>query len=141
MKKVIAIVGLPGSGKSEVSDFLISKNFLYIRLGQTVLDELMKQKLPPGEKSERKLREGLRKKHGMAAMAVLNIDKIKKMEGDIVIDGLYSWEEYLYFKEKISNIKLIAVYASPEVRYDRLVDRGKKHGMDPKMKYDLSKYM
>ena len=42
----------------------------------------------------------------------------------IVLDGLYSWEEYVllktYHKE---NIFVAAVYASPETRYRRLAAR------------------
>ncbi|MBM2821128.1 MAG: hypothetical protein HW405_888 [Candidatus Berkelbacteria bacterium] len=135
IKKIIAIVGMSGAGKSEVADFFIQKGFSYIRLGQIALNELKRLKMPPGEKSERKIREGLRKKHGMAAFAIINMPKIKKSEGNIVIDGLYSWEEYLYFKEKLPGIIVLAVYASPGTRYTRLENRAGNHGADKVMKY------
>ena len=76
MKKILAIVGMAGAGKSEVADFFIYKGFDYIRLGQLTLDEVKLKKLPPGEVSERKIREKIRKKHGMVAFAILNFPKI-----------------------------------------------------------------
>lgn len=135
MKKVIAIVGMPGAGKSEVADFFVRKGFSYIRLGQMALDELARSKMPPGEASERIIRERLRKKHGMAAFAILNFPKIDKLKGDCVVDGLYSWEEYLVFKKRYKNFICLAVYSSPETRYKRLGGRSRKHGADPLMKY------
>lgn len=135
MKKIfIAICGMPGSGKSEVADFFVAKGFEYIRLGQITLDEVKKHGLS-GEKAEKEIRENFRNKHGMAAFAILNIQKIKKMTGNVIIDGLYSWEEYLYFKEKLKNFSCMAIYASPKTRYKRLTGRAKKHGADPNLKY------
>ena len=40
-----------------------------------------------------------------------------------MIDGLYSWEEYLLLKEKFRRLIVIAVYTPPELRYERLVQR------------------
>lgn len=134
-KKIIAIVGMPGSGKSEVADFFQAKGFSYIRLGQLTLDEIKKKKLAPTEANERKIRESFRKKHGMAAFAILNFLKIDKLGGRVIVDGLYSWEEYLEFKKKYPDIVILAVYASPKIRYQRLAGRAKKHGADPNLKY------
>ena len=135
MKKILAIVGMAGAGKSEVADFFIRKGFDYIRLGQLTLDEVKRKKLPPGEESERKIRENIRKIHGMAAFAILNFPNIDKLRGDVVVDGLYSWEEYLVFKKKYKNFYCIAVYANPQIRYQRLVGRSGRHGIDDNLKY------
>ncbi len=135
MRKIIAIVGMPGAGKSEVADFFVRKGFGYIRLGQITLDEVKRRGLEPTEKNERPIREGFRKKYGMAAFATLNFPKIDKLKGDIIVDGLYSWEEYLAFKKRYKNFICLAVYSSPETRYKRLGGRSRKHGADPLMKY------
>jgi dephospho-CoA kinase len=123
MNAVVAIVGMPGSGKTEASAILREKGFGFIRLGQLTLDEVKRRGLEPTEQNERPIREELRKKHGMAAFAVLNFSSIDKLlkNGNVVVDGLYSWEEYLAFKEKYGrNIHVIAIYASPKTRYERL---------------------
>jgi dephospho-CoA kinase len=42
----------------------------------------------------------------------------------VVIDGLYSWEEYTLLKEHYNNdLLIVAVYASPKTRYARLDGR------------------
>jgi len=136
VKKIIAIVGMPGSGKTEAANFFVSKGFQFIRLGQLTLDEVLKRGLEPGEASEKPIREELRKKHGMAAFAILNFPKIDEMlkKSNVVVDGLYSWEEYLEFKEKYPNIIVLAINASPETRYERLTKRKWDRKKDPEMK-------
>jgi len=123
---IIAIVGMTGSGKSTVADMLVEDGFQFIRLGQITLDIVRERGLEPTEKNERPIREVVRKKHGMGAFAVLNFPKIDELhkKGNVVADGLYSWEEYLEFKKKyIDDFLCLAVYASPKTRYKRLSDR------------------
>ncbi|HLC67995.1 MAG TPA: AAA family ATPase [archaeon] len=125
MPKIVAIVGMPGAGKTEAAEFFVKKGFQFIRLGQLTMDEIKSQGLDPTEENERWIRESLRHEHGMAAYATLNFPKIDSMlkKGDVIIDGLYSWEEYLAFKEKYPKIVVVAIYASPETRYTRLEKR------------------
>ncbi|MBI3190976.1 AAA family ATPase [archaeon] len=125
MHKIIAIVGMPGSGKTEASEVIVDNGFQFIRLGQLTLDEVKRQGLEPTEKNERVIRERLRRENGMAAYALLNFQKIDSLleKGSVVVDGLYSWEEYMAFKEKYHEIKIIAIYASPEIRHERLEKR------------------
>ena len=123
---IIALVGMTGSGKSKVADMLVEKGFHFIRFGQITLDIVKERGLEPTEKNERPIREAVRKEHGMAAYAILNIPKINKLieKGNVVIDGLYSWEEYLELKKKYGKAFIcLAVYSSPETRYNRLTSR------------------
>lgn len=136
MNKVIAVVGMPGSGKTEVSRYLTKKGFAFIRMGQVVLDEVIKKGLEPGEATERPVREGFREKRGMAAIAILNFPKIDTLSkrGNVVLDGMYSWEEYKAIRKKYGKrFFVIAVYASPKSRYKRLskqkFDKGKDKNM------------
>ena len=79
MNKLVCITGLTGSGKSVASDFFAEKGYQFIRFGQVVLNEVMKRKLAINEANERKVREDLRKKYGMAAMAKLNLLNFRKL--------------------------------------------------------------
>jgi dephospho-CoA kinase len=124
--KIICIVGMPGAGKSLVADELVKNGFAYLRFGQITLDKIKEEGLKPTENNEKKTREDLRKKHGMAAFALLNIPKIDELlkSSNVVVDGLYSWSEYKVLKEKYGEMMfMIAVYASPELRYKRLKNR------------------
>jgi len=126
MNKIVCTVGLCGAGKSVVADYFAKKGFQFVRFGQIVLDEVKKKKLSPNEKNERKIREDIRKKYGMGAMAILNIPKFNKLikKGNIIGDGLYSFDEYKILKEKFGKrLILIAVFAPPELRYERISKR------------------
>jgi len=139
MSKLICIAGMGGAGKSQVAELIMEKkNYAFIRFGQAVLDEVIKSGQKPSEALERKIREELRAKHGMAVIAKLNIPKIDKLlkKGNVVADGLYSWEEYLELKNRYGEkLIVIAVYAPPKVRYGRLEGRAKKHGKDENLRF------
>lgn len=126
MNKVICVTGLCGAGKSVISDYLVKKNYQFLRFGQITLDEVKRRGLEPSEALEREIREEIRAKHGMAAFAILNLPKFDQLikNGNVVGDGLYSFEEYKVMKEHFgNNLKVIAVYAPPKLRYDRISSR------------------
>lgn len=120
---VIGLVGLPGSGKSIVAGMLEKRGFIRIRFGDVTDAEMKKRGLPANEESEKLVREDLRKEIGMHAYAFLNLERIKKAKGDVVIDGLRSLEEYEYLKEELPDLVVIAVYAPQDVRYKRMAER------------------
>lgn len=123
--KLIAIVGMAGSGKSELANLFEENEFTIIRFGEITDEILAKKDLEITEENEKKARENLRKDHGMAVYAKLNLEKIEDAlkKSHVVIDGLYSWEEYLFLREKFRHIITLAVYAPPETRHERLVER------------------
>lgn len=124
--KIACIVGMTGAGKSIVADELVREGFAYLRFGQITLDKIKEKGLKINEVNEKKTREGLRKEYGMGAFALLNIPKIDTLlkKSNVVIDGLYSWSEYKILKEKYSDsLYVIAVYAPPKLRYERLKNR------------------
>ena len=62
----------------------------------------------------------------MAAIAILNLDKIRKFikNGNVIIDGLYSFDEYKVLKKEFGKkFTTIAIYAPPSIRYQRLAER------------------
>jgi dephospho-CoA kinase len=124
--RVIALVGMPGSGKSEAAAVIESHGYKRIRFGD-ITDEGVKQKgLALNEDSERLVREELRQLKGMAAYAILNLPRIQDAleHSNVVIDGLYSWEEYKYLKEQLAgNLLVVTVWSPPALRYKRLADR------------------
>ena len=126
MNKLVAIVGMCGSGKSVLADALVEKGYGFLRFGQITLDEVKRRGVEPTEELEREIREGFRAEHGMAAFAILNIPKFDSLleQGNVVGDGLYSWDEYKILKDKYGdNLIVVAIYAPPEVRYTRLEAR------------------
>ena len=127
--KVVAIVGMTGAGKSEVARVFEERNFKKVRFGDITDEELNDRGLEPNEENERSVREGLRRKHGMAAYARLSLPKIDDSlkSCDVVVDGLYSWEEYTLLKERYGErLNVLAVWASPATRHARLARRAKR---------------
>jgi dephospho-CoA kinase len=126
MNTFIALVGMCGSGKSVIADALVEKGYQFFRFGQITLDIIIEQGMEVNEMNERAIREGLRKEYGMGAYAIKNMPKIDTFlsKGNVVGDGLYSWAEYKILKDKYGDqLVIIAVYAPPKLRYERLSNR------------------
>ncbi len=124
--KLVSIVGMAGAGKSEVAKLFQENDFTKIRFGDVTDAEIMKRGLELNEENERHIRELLRQEQGMAAYARLNLPAINSAlkHSDVVIDGLYSWEEYTFLKSYYrEDFYVVAVWASPKTRYARLASR------------------
>ncbi len=126
-QKIIAVLGLPGSGKTETVKYLVENYTLKkVYFGDVVFDEMKRRGLEVTEKNERLAREDLREKRGLLCLAEEVVKKIKSLKEEkiILVESLYSWEEYLYFKKFFgSQFETIAVHACPKVRYGRLSQR------------------
>ncbi len=125
MNKIIAIVGMCGSGKSIASDYFENKNYKKVYLGGITMEKLKENNIEITPDNEKMMREKLRQEYGMGAYAILSIPKIEELikENDVVIDGLYSWDELKIFKEKYPNIKVISIVVDKSIRYERLTTR------------------
>ena len=124
--KVVSIVGMAGSGKSEVARVFENSGFVKVRFGDITDEEIRRRGLELNEKNERHIRGQLRKEHGMSAYARLSLPKIDRLleSTDAVVDGLYSWEEYTLLKNRYGDrFTVVAVWAPPETRYQRLTKR------------------
>jgi len=124
--KVVALVGMAGSGKSEVSRVFEDAGYQRIRFGDVTDEEIARRGLKLNEANEKLVRESLRVEHGPAVYAMLSMPKIDDMlkSSHVIVDGLYSWEEYLVLREKYANnLTLLLVHSSPDARYSRLAKR------------------
>lgn len=126
-RKVVAIMGLPGSGKSEAIDHIV-KTYKWpkVYFGDVTFDEVARLGLEVNEANERIAREGLRAEFGPFVYADRVIEKIEALDGDepVVLESFYSWEEYLRFREVYGDAFVgIAIHASPAIRYARLAHR------------------
>jgi len=124
--QLLAIVGMPGAGKSVVVDYLRGKGWIVVHFGGVTMRELERRGLAVNEKNERAVREDLRKRHGMEAFAKLSMEEVLNglSKGPTVIDGLYSWSEYKFLRTQLSRrFYVVNVFTSRQIRYDRLLHR------------------
>jgi len=95
MGKIIAIVGMCGSGKSVACDYLENLGYKKVYFGGVTMDKLKEIGLEITPDNEKMMREKLRQDLGMGAYAKVLLSKIKELSinNNVVLDGLYSWDE------------------------------------------------
>ena len=123
---------MPGAGKSTIAEGLKSKGYDTINMGNTVRNEAKKRNLEPTGANLGKLMLELREKNGPGAVAELVIPEIENSQSNvIVIDGVRSNSEIDVLK-KYGTVKLLAIHASTDKRFEFLQQRGRSD--DPKTK-------
>jgi dephospho-CoA kinase len=127
---IIAVVGLPGSGKSTASQILKKHGFRIIEMGDMVRAQMKKHKVVINHLNLRNWSHDARVKHGKDIVAKWAHAIIKKSRGDIAIMGMRSTYELHYFKKHLKHFELIAITAPAKLRFGRLHKRAKPE--DPK---------
>lgn len=126
--KVIALVGMPGAGKSFCVEHLEKRGWPSVYFGGITVDEVKARGLEVNETNERLVREDLRATEGpgvMAARIIAKIDALAAQGNTVVIaDGLYSWTEYKIFKQQYGDDAVVIAIAAPrQARHERLANR------------------
>lgn len=127
MPKVIAVLGMPGSGKSEAIEFLQSQyQWPKVYFGDVTFDEMKRRGLERNQANERLVREDLRNIHGDDYYAKEVIRMIEAL-GDaptVLVESLYSGDEYRVLKQHFhEHFATIAIHARPALRHKRLLSR------------------
>lgn len=122
MNKIIALVGMCGSGKSVVCEHLERLGYKKVYFGGVTMDKLKEAGLDVTPENEKIMREKLRKEYGMAAYAILLLPKIKELSKDynVVLDGLYSWDELKILNKEFPNMIVVSLITDKKIRYERL---------------------
>jgi dephospho-CoA kinase len=123
LNRLVAVVGMTGSGKSAACEVLRREGWGYLRFGRLTIDRLVEAGWEVTPENEKRMREALRREHGMGAYARLLLPRIEEelARAHVVIDGLYSWSEYKILRERFPHtFRVIAIHASPAIRYARL---------------------
>lgn len=126
MNKIVAIVGMCGSGKSVATDILENKNWYKIYFGGVTYKKMQEEGITRTPDSERIFREKLREKYGPECYAKLLLPEIEEAvkKQNVVLDGLYSWYEYKFLKENLKeDFKLICIVTDKKIRYERIAKR------------------
>ncbi|MCC6805569.1 MAG: AAA family ATPase [Anaerolineae bacterium] len=125
--RALALVGMPGAGKSLCARHLEAQGFFQYRFGSIVVDEVSRRGLPLNPENERIVREEFRSNEGMDAIARRALPILRQAlerYSCIVIDGLYSWSEYKTLRAELTGeLTVVAVVSERALRYARLARR------------------
>lgn len=121
--QVMGISGLPGSGKSLVSEIAIERGAIIVSMGDIIREEAKKR----GETSK-ETAQNLRAEFGQYIVSELTIKKIKRLQNEglkskIIVEGIRSPHEVDMFKENFEDFIILSIFANPTLRFERLKNR------------------
>ncbi|MGQ9759302.1 MAG: AAA family ATPase [Candidatus Methanomethylicaceae archaeon] len=128
MALLFCITGMPGSGKSIISNTARSLGLDVVVMGDIIREEANARGIRKTPKSLGKLMIELRKEEGNDIVAKRCLAKLSGKEV-AVIEGVRSLDELEFFKRN-AEVCLVAVHASQPTRFQRLLKRGRPD--DPK---------
>lgn len=129
--KIIALVGLAGSGKSSAVEYLTEKGFPKIYFGGVIYKAMDEVGIKKTWDNQQQFREEIRRKEGkdfVIKRVIKNIhDLINAGQNKIVLDGLYTWSEYKFLKHEFpGQVVVIAIVTPKHLRYQRMIKRAER---------------
>lgn len=128
--KILAVVGMSGSGKSVAVDHLTDKGYPKVYFGGMIYKEMEKRGIIRTEdgESEKEFREMIRKTEGKDWVVRQVIEEAKDLisagQKRIILDGVYSWTEYKTLKHEFPKcLTFLAVVVDKNIRYTRVAER------------------
>ncbi len=128
-KIIVSIVGLPGAGKTTTAEHFARRlKVPVIIFGDVVNKYIDSHNLLHTKDVHVRTWKELRKKYSMGAFAILNEKNIRESLNKsrlVVIDGMRSWEEYVYLKKQFLDVDfcIVAIFTDKIKRYKRSAKR------------------
>lgn len=126
--KILAIVGMAGSGKSTAIEHLTARGIPKIYFGGIIYRAMAEAGIERTPDSERRFREDIRAREGDDFVVKRAIEEVNNLiaagQKRIVLDGLYSWTEYKILKKAFPTaLTTISLVMPKQLRRQRLADR------------------
>ena len=121
---IVGVTGRIASGKGVLTDFLESKGFTYISLSKVLRAIADHRGIAHTRENLQNLGNLLRTEEGNEALAKYSLKFIK--EGNFIIDGIRNPHEVKCFRENLKDFKLVSFDAPQNVRFERMLERGKE---------------
>lgn len=126
--KIVAFVGLPGSGKSVAVDYLTAKGYPKIYFGGILYQAMRDANIEITFDSQQEFREEIREKEGKDFVVKRAIKQARELivagQHRIIFDGVYTWTEYKILKHEFpGELTVVAVVAPKHLRHRRLAER------------------
>jgi dephospho-CoA kinase len=122
--KVIAVCGMPGSGKEEFVSIAGEEGLSVVRMGDVVRGEVKSRNLELNSQNVGQIANSEREKHGLGIWAQRTLPHIK---GEFVlIDGIRGDAEIEVFRKELrENMILVGISASQKTRFQRIKKRAR----------------
>lgn len=128
--KILAVVGMSGSGKTTVIDYLTERKIPKVYFGGIILKAMEEAGIEITPDNERKFREEIREREGKDFVVRRVVDEVRNLlnagQRRIVLDGLYTWTEYEILKKEFpseGNFVVAAVVLPKNLRHKRVAER------------------
>ncbi len=126
--KLIAFVGLAGTGKSAIAEYLGELGIPKVSFSDVIMNQVAKEGLDPTLENERAIREKMRLDPSGDLVAQEIIDQISHLiesgQHRILVDGLGSWQTYKQLRHEFhGNLTVVALSARRHIRHRRLTGR------------------
>src|SRR5262249_40252790 len=101
---IIAVVGLPGAGKTEATTRFVKHHFVRVGFNDIFYEEFDRWGLERNEKNEQLVRVEMRNKFGLTVLAERALPIIEQaVQGGkhVLIESFYTWWDYTFLKERL----------------------------------------
>lgn len=129
--KIVAFVGLTGSGKSSAVEYLTNKGYPKVYFGGVIYQAMTEAGIERTAESETKFREEIREREGKDFVVNRIVTQIRHLinagQHRIIADGIYTWTEYKIMKREFpGELTTVAVVAPKHLRHHRLTIRAER---------------
>lgn len=122
--KIIGITGTLGAGKGTVVEYLVKeKNFKHYSVRAYLVDKIKQRGLPVNRDTMVAVANDLRSEHGPGFIVEELYRQAVEVGKDCIIESLRTPGEVTALRKK-GDFVLLAVDATPNIRYQRVVGRG-----------------
>lgn len=127
--KIIATVGLAGSGKSSAVEYLTAQGYPKVYFGGIIYKAMREVGIEPGDwEREGPFREEIREKEGKDFVVKRVVEEVHNLiaagQRRIVLDGLYTWTEYKILRHEFpGEMTVVAIVTPKHLRKQRMAKR------------------
>ena len=129
MSRVLAVCGMPGSGKGEFAQVFIEAGIPVRSMGDMVREEVSRRELDVVPEVFGQVASDLRREYGEDVLAVrltAAVDELLQTHSLVLIDGLRGTAEYSVFKSTWGDrFQSVAIHTDKEIRFTRMMARGR----------------
>ena len=129
MSRVLAVCGMPGSGKGEFAQVFMEAGIPVRSMGDMVREEVARRNLEVAPEVFGEVASDLRREFGEDVLAVrltAAVDELLNTHSLVLIDGLRGTAEYNVFKSTWGErFQSVAIHTDKDIRFERMMARGR----------------